>query len=216
MIEDCDAWMKYPQHHNWFNKLWVAEKFGYTCGPAGTDIPKSGTYVVRPIYNLGGMGAKAQVMSLPEGDYSTVPPGYFWCEYFNGTHYSVNYEWKWDRDTINGEWIGTSCWAGINMPINLTKFTEWKRSDYIPPVPVELNELNDVNEINVEFIDHNIIEVHLRESPDPEYDHMIPIWESDLGRYKHDHYEIHGYKWIEAYDNANGYIDDPRIGFYVK
>ena len=77
-----------------------------------------------------------------------------------------------------------------------------------------------MGEINVEFIEDKIIEVHLRKSPDPEYNHMIPVWESDemfrVGNHKRDHYELHGYKWIESYDNANGYIDDPRIGFFVK
>lgn len=214
-MEDSDAWIKYPQHHDWFNKLWVAEQFGYKCGPGGTDIPEKGVYVVRPIYNLGGMGARAKVVEMSEGDYSTVPPGYFWCEYFNGLHYSANYKWKWDRDTINGRWEGVSCWEGINFPINLTKFEEWQRIDYIPKLPSSLDTLSDVGEINVEFIGDNIIEVHLRKSPDPEYTHMIPLWQSDYAD-KKDHYLMHGYKYVEAYDNANGYIDDPRLGFLVK
>lgn len=220
-MEDCDAWLKFPQHHNWFNKLWIAEQFGYACGPAGTDIPKSDVYVVRPTYNLGGMGARASVVQLAEGDYSSVPPGYFWCEYFNGIHYSANYTWKMNHLT-GGSWEGTTCWQGVNMPINLTKFVEWKRSSYIPTLPSKgkLNELHDVGEINVEFIEDKIIEVHLRKSPDPEYDHVIPVWESDemfrVGNQKKEHYELHGYKWIESYDDANGYIDDPRIGFFVR
>jgi len=218
-MEDTDAYIKYPQHRKWFNKLWVAETFGYKCGPAGIEIPETGTYVIRPIYNLAGMGAGATVKQLPKGDFSSVPPGYFWCEYLTGKHYSANYVWKYDRDMINGKWLqpwkGSSCWEGTNMPVNLTKFVEWKRSDYIPEVPDELVTLRDVNEINVEFKGNQVIEVHLRPSSDPDYDHIIPVWASDFGK-KREQMEINGYDFIESYDNANSYIDDARIGFLVK
>lgn len=214
-MEDDRAYRKYPHHHKWFNKLHVAEMFGYECGPCGVAPSRYGTYVIRPIYNLSGMGVGAHVEHIEEGDASKVPPGYFWCEYLTGKHYSVNYKWEWDRDKINGKWVGMSCWEGTNMPINLTKFVEWKRSSYIPEVPSQLNELHDVGEINVEFKGNLVIEVHLRTSPDPEYDHLIPVWASDFG-IKKEHMEMHGYDFIESYDNADGFLKDPRIGFLVK
>ena len=217
-MEDCDAYVKYPQHRKWFNKLWLAETLGYKCGPAGTDIPEDGMYVIRPIYNLAGMGAGATVKELRKDDYTSTPPGYFWCEYFKGAHYSAEYEWKYDRDNIDGSWNnpwkGISCWIGTNLPLNLTKFVHWKRSDYIPHVPDKLVELRDVGCINVEFIDDKVIEVHLRKTPDPDYDEFVPVWKNDEGKVAH--YLMHEYKFIEAFDDANGYIDDPRIGFLVK
>lgn len=214
-MEDTDAYKKYPSHRKWMNKLWLAEKFGYICGPAGVGIPETNTYVIRPIYNLAGMGAGASVQKLAKGDYTAVPPGYFWCEYFKGQHYSVNYEWK--SDTIKGgNWEPLDCWEGTNMPINVSKFIEWKRSNYKPKLTHHFKSLGDkVTHLNVEFIDDNPIEVHLRLSPDPDYDHIIPVWSSDIGK-KKEHMELHGFDFIEAYDNANGYIDDPRIGFLVK
>lgn len=161
------------------------------------------------------MGAGASVQKLAKGDYTAVPPGYFWCEYFKGQHYSVNYEWK--SDTIKGgNWEPLDCWEGTNMPINVSKFIEWKRSNYKPKLTHHFKSLGDkVTHLNVEFIDDNPIEVHLRLSPDPDYDHIIPVWSSDIGK-KKEHMELHGFDFIEAYDNANGYIDDPRIGFLVK
>ena len=218
-MQDDDAYKKYPHHHKWFNKLYVAELFKYKCGPSGTSPAEDGTYVVRPIYNLSGMGIGAHVKEIKAGDNNATPPGYFWCEYLTGKHYSANYVWEYDRDMITGRWQqpwkGSSCWEGTNMPINLTKFVEWKRSDYIPEVPNELNELRDVKEINVEFKGNQVIEVHLRPSSDPEYDHMIPVWRSDYG-IKKEHYMIHGFKYIESYDDAAGYLNDPRMGFFVK
>lgn len=218
-MQDDDAYKKYPHHHKWFNKLYIAELFGYKCGPAGVPVPEDGVYVVRPIYNLSGMGVGATIKQIMAGNCNQVPPGYFWCEYLTGKHYSANYVWEYDRDMITGRWQqpwkGSSCWEGTNMPINLTKFVEWKRSDYIPEVPNELNELRDVKEINVEFKGDQVIEVHLRPSSDPEYDHLIPVWRSDYG-IKKEHYMHHGFKYIESYDDADGYLENPRLGFWVK
>lgn len=218
-MEDDQVYQKYPHHRKWFNKLYVAELFGYKCGPAGVDIPEDGTYVIRPIYNLSGMGVGAHVKALKAGDDRSVPAGYFWCEYLTGKHYSANYKWQYDRDMINGKWLqpwkGSSCWEGINMPINLTKFVEWKRSDYIPEVPDELVCLRDVGTINVEFKGNQVIEVHLRPSPDPDYNHIIPVWASDIGK-KKEHMEMHGYEFVESYDDADGQLLDARIGFIVK
>ena len=218
-MEDYQAYQKYPQHRKWFNKLYVAELFGYDCGPCGTAPTKDGTYIVRPIYNLSGMGLGASVIKIKADDYSATPPGYFWCEYFTGKHYSATYKWEYDRDMIDGSWKqpwkGSSCWEGINSSDNLSKFTEWKRSDHIPSVPDELNVLRDVKNINIEFKDDKIIEVHLRTSPDPQYDHFIPVWASDLGKKKW-FMEQNGYDFIESYENADGFLEDPRIGFLVK
>ena len=72
-----------------------------------------------------------------------------------------------------------------------------------------------VTHLNVEFINDKPIEVHLRLSPDPDYDHMIPVWASDLG-VKKVYMETYGFEFINAYDDANGELDDPRIGFLVK
>ena len=218
-MTDDEAYKKYPHHRKWFNKLYVAELFKYKCGPCGTAPEEDGVYIVRPIYNLSGMGVGATVKEIKAGDVKATPPGYFWCEYLTGKHYSANYEWQYDRDSITGRWIQpwkkSSCWEGVNMPINVTKFVEWKRSDYAPRVPDQLAVLCDVKEINVEFKGDQVIEVHLRTSPDPNYDYLIPVWASDFGA-KKQHMEMHGYDFIESYDNADGHLDDPRIGFLVK
>lgn len=218
-MDDDDAYLKYPHHRKWFNKLYLSELLGYDCGPCGSAPTKDGTYVVRPIYNLSGMGVGATVKQMKAGDFNTTPPGYFWCEYFDGIHYSANYKWYTDRNNVDGTWRlpwrGISCWEGTNMPMNLTKFVEWKRSVYIPRVPDELVPLRDVGKINVEFIGDKPIEVHLRVSTDPTYDHLIPVWASDLGP-KREHMELHGFEFIEDYDDADGHLEDPRIGFLVK
>ena len=78
-----------------------------------------------------------------------VRAGEFWCEYFEGPHISGDYRY------VTGQipyWEPLSCWEGINYPINLSKFVEWKRHKHAPRVPKLFNELSDVAVINVEFI----------------------------------------------------------------
>ena len=102
MTEDFEAWEKYPQHHKWFDKLYLAELMGYKCGPTGTAPDVTDHYVVRPIYNLSGMGVGAKIVKIDAGDFTKVPPGYFWCEFMPGIQYSATYQW------LEGSWVPKS------------------------------------------------------------------------------------------------------------
>jgi hypothetical protein len=204
---DAEAWKKYPQHHKWFNKLYLAERMGYNCGPSGVAPEKTNLYIVRPIYNLSGMGAGASLIHIDKNDASKVPPGYFWCDFFGGQHYSITYKWE-------DGWKQMSCYQGYNTKKRLTYFEKWIKVNIEIIPPKFLNELADVEYINVEYKGTNPIEVHLRGSTDPEYDILIPIWLSTVNNI--DILEKKGYKFIEDYDNADGFIEDPRIGFMVK
>lgn len=214
--DDKEAWKAYPHHRKWFNKLYLADLMGYKCGPAGVAPQELGPYIVRPIYNLSGMGVGSRIEQIDSNDCTLVEPGYFWCEYLPGKHYSATYEFV--HDDV-GTWKPISCWEGVNNPGNLSKFVEWKRSDFIPNVPRIFNVLSDVKVINIEFKGQNPIEVHLRHSPDPDYDHVIPLWESDgdvtQGKAA-DYINNRGYRFIPSADDADGRLKDPRVGFLVK
>ena len=97
-LDEWEIWLEYPQYHKWWNKLYLSQVMGYSCGPCGTKIPETAEYVIRPIYNLAGMGIGTEIKVLKKGDLSSVPPGYFWCEYFKGRHFSATYakreKWK--------------------------------------------------------------------------------------------------------------------------
>lgn len=208
MIHDFEAWEKYPHHHKWFNKLYLAELMGYKCGPTGLAPDVTDHYIVRPIYNLSGMGVGSKVIKIEAGDATKVPPGYFWCEFIAGIQYSATYEF------VDGRWKSISCWQGTNDINNLSRFVSWIRSTYKPKVSSQFNELHDVGRINIEFIGDKPIEVHLRESPDPNYDELIPVWADNS--VNKEAYLSRGYRYIESYDNANGFLEIPRIGFLVK
>ena len=208
MIHDFEAWEKYPHHHKWFNKLYLAEIMGYKCGPTGLAPDVTDHYIVRPIYNLSGMGVGSKVIKIEAGDATKVPPGYFWCEFIAGIQYSATYEF------VDGRWKSISCWQGTNDINNLSRFVSWIRSTYKPKVSSQFNELHDVGRINIEFIGDKPIEVHLRESPDPNYDELIPVWADNS--VNKEAYLSRGYRYIESYDDANGFLEIPRIGFLVK
>ena len=207
-MNDIQAYRKYPHLTHWYNKLWLSEKLGYDCGPASIAPTKSGWYIVRPIMNLSGMGVGAKKIWIEAGDYKQVPLGYFWCEWFDGHQYSVTYEWK------DWWWNPVSSWLGIKDDTMLYKFRSWESSGFMPEISIFFHELSDVNKINVEFVEDKPIEVHLRTSPDPSYDIIIPIWQGS--EYKIDKYASMGYTYISSYDNADGFLEIPRIGFMVK
>jgi hypothetical protein len=209
-MTDAEAYQKYPKLYHWFNKLWIAEKLGYACGPSGIAPCKSGWYIVRPVMNISGMGVGAKKEYIKAGDLSKVPPGYFWCEWFEGIQYSVTFEWV-------CYWKQISCFMAERNIENLSRFNKWSKYDHkVFKLGHIFEEIADskIIKINVEFIDDNPIEVHLRESPDPDYDIIIPIWKDEENLV--DKYQKMGYSYINSYDDANGFLEIPRIGFIVK
>lgn len=206
---DVEAYARYSRLRHWYNKLWLSEQLGYRCGPAGIAPTVSATYVVRPIMNLVGMSARASIRRIESGDYRSVEPGHFWCEKFSGPQISVDYEWE-------GRWVPKSSWEATIDKDNLYKFKKWTRVHDYPELGSFYDEIadNNVQRINVEFVGGNPIEVHLRGTPDPDYDELIPIWkgeEKNVALFK----EL-GYIYITDYDDADGYIYHPRVGFMAK
>jgi hypothetical protein len=206
-MNDIKAYNTYPQLRSWYNKLWLSENLDYYCGPAGIAPEISNWYIVRPIINLSGMGVGARKIWIDKGDYSKVEPGYFWCEWFKGNQYSVTYEW-------DCGWKPLSCWQGFKDEDNLSQFTKWLKTDFYPELNKFYDELSVVKRINIEFIENKPIEVHLRVSPDPNYNELIPVWENQEKMI--DKYTKMGYSYIISYDNAEGFLNCPRLGFLVK
>lgn len=205
---DSDAYKKYSKHRKWFNKLWLSEKLKYLCGPSGMPVERTGHYIVRPIMNLSGMSINASRKLLEIGDTST-PPGYFWCEWFDGVQRSVTFRFE-------DSWKPVSSWVADRDCDMLFKFKSWKRETLSETnkLPEFFNEINDVKTINVEFIDEKIIEVHLRDTKDPDYDILIPVWKGE--EQSIDIYKKMGYSYINDYDDGDGHLPTPRLGFLVK
>ena len=211
-MEDFQAWQQYPYLRTWFNKLYLAEFMGYRCGPGGVPPQVSGYYCVRPIYNLDGMSVGARKQWIEAGDRTGVEPGYFWCEWFDGDQYSITYK----TDSLY-EYEQKSCYKAVRDVDQLFRFKLWTRCDRQIPMPFRIEEslmFSDSEIVNIEMIDDKVIELHFRDTPDPDYNELIPVW-SDA-QHVVDIYAKLGYSYIDAPDNSNGHLKIYRLGFMVK
>lgn len=213
---DSDAWQKYPQHRWVFNKLTLSLKLGYNAGPAGLMVPNEGDYIIRPVYNLSGMGVNARREYLNRGDVNSTKPGEFWCEFFHGPNVTIDYEW----DYVNGERVLRPVFAaqGFRTSPKLYRFNAWKKID--PPIwklPEWINEFQDVPRINLEFVHDQLIEIHLRPGIDfPDgATQIIPIWD-DMTDAECKPFERMGFKIQLDQDDADGHLEVSRIGFLYR
>lgn len=201
-MEDYDveaiAWKNAQTEDLWiFDKLIVSKKLGYTCGPAGTVVPKPDSYIIRPCVNIPGMGRGAYIQHI-ENLTEHLPLGFFWCEVFNGRHISVDYR--------NGEQVLAV--EGFRETEQLWRFSKWQKVDDIIPMPSIFSSLISKYEyINIEYIDGKAIEIHLRKNPDFVFGNSVayPIWKYEP--------EV----LPEGFENLK-YVDSPdfnRKGFYI-
>lgn len=199
VFDDEDiAWQTTDPEDLWiFDKLILSRYLGYMCGPVGTPVPKEGYYMVRPCVNALGLGLGAQKHYIKDST-NHLTPGHFWCEWFDGDHISIDYDW------------GKQCLAvqGFKASGTFTRWDRWIRVDDVKiKMPAFLGNIRvKYSKINCEYIGGKLIEVHLRHNPDfpgnrQEY---IPVWQGQ------NECPPQGYEYIEDPD-VHG-----RIGAWVK
>jgi len=90
-LDGNDEWNHIHPEDLWvYNKLFLSRMLGYTCGPVGTTVFKPDFYIVRPSFNLLGMGRFARKEWI-EKHTDNIHPAEFWCEIFEG---EPLYKWK--------------------------------------------------------------------------------------------------------------------------
>lgn len=193
------AWLNTDPEDIWiFDKLILARRMGYECGPAGVDVPRNGFYIVRPTTNCVGLGLGAYEQWLTvEGWTDHLQPGTFWCEIFQGDHISMDYEW--------GEPILSV--QGFRPPQTFVRWDRWVKTDQIIPVPDLLKPIaKKYRWMNCEFIGGKLIEVHLRKNPDFDWGNteFIPVWRGQ------DTTAPEGYRYVECPEM------NQRIGAWIK
>lgn len=165
-----DEWNQIHPKDIWaYNKLSLSRLLGYTCGPAGTTVPKTDFYIVRPCINLLGMGRFARKEWI-EKDTEHFHPSEFWCEIFQGPHLSVDFHEKKSELVVVGE---------RNTEDPFYKWKRWEKIDVEVEFPPILNDLiGNYEWINCEMIGNHIIEVQFRQNPDFRYGNTvaIPVW----------------------------------------
>ena len=154
------------------DKLILAKKLGYECGPAGIPPAVPGNYIVRPIMNLKSMGVGATVQYL---DSDSIPDGYFWCEMFSGRQLSFDYHWG--KQTLAVEGFRAD-------PTRLDRFSRWIKIDETFTLPEVLQTVADKYEwFNIEVIGDCVIEVHFRYNDDfanHDATTIIPVWRDEF------------------------------------
>jgi hypothetical protein len=183
-IHSDDLWI--------YNKLQLSRVLGYTCGPTGATVPRPDFYVVRPAINFLGMGRFAEIRWIDESTEDLYPSD-FWCEVFKGEHLSVDFYNQKSKLVVKG-------FKNIDAP--LYKWKKWEKINREIKFPSILKKLTgNYDWINCEFIDGNLIEVHIRQNSDFRYNNKvaIPIWNDEF---------IKNNNYIKDYDYK-------RLGFYT-
>ena len=173
-IGDPDTWENIPLKHLWvIDKLILAKRLGYLCGPAGVPVPVPGEYIVRPCINFEMMSKGARVAYLTPED-SAIPTGYFWCTRFKGRH--LSFDFNFGRQTLAVE--------GFRDSDRLDRFSRWKKIDMEFALPPLLKTVaDDVEWFNVEVVDGAVIECHFRYNDDftnHDADEIIPVWKDEF------------------------------------
>ena len=193
-LDGNDEWNNIHPSDLWvYNKLFLSRVLGYTCGPVGSTVPKPDFYIVRPSFNLLGMGRFARKEWLYKYT-DHIHPSEFWCEIFEGHHLSVDFRNKKPELVV----LGT---RDDDDPYY--KWKKWEKIDLKVKFPEILNDLKgDYEWINCEFINGKLIEVHFRQNPDFRYNNSvaIPVWDDE---------KVENMTFIKDTDYY-------RKGFYVK
>lgn len=172
-IGDPDLWDLIDPADLWISdKLILARRLGYICGPAGVAPPYAGRFIVRPCVNFRMMSAGAEFMQLSPESHDQVPHGYFWCEVFEGRHLSFDFHHGSQVLAVEGF---------RDDPLRLDRFSRWeKRTDIEFRLPDILQPIAEKYEwFNIEVIGDKIIEVHLRYNDDfmnHSGSTIIPVW----------------------------------------
>jgi hypothetical protein len=197
-IDDKDVWATCPVDYLWiYDKLILARKNGYSAGPAGIPVPRPGWYIVRPITNIRMMSRGATKQWLTPADTDSVPDGYFWTEWFDGRHTSVDFHHGIQQLAVEG----------FRSSDRLDRFCRWERISDQHKFPQVLEDLWQLMPwVNVEYVDGKIIEVHLRWNDDfanHTGDVIYPVWKDDPGP------QPPGSIWYPS-------IGGDRLGFWVE
>jgi len=197
-VDDDKTWRELHPDDAWiFDKLALAKKLGYICGPKGVDVPEGAWYIVRPCVNFSGMGNGAELKFMYRNT-NELEDGAFWCKLFKGKHLSIDYQNK--KQVL--------CVEGFkNDDRNLKRWAKWTKTDDEIEYPEILNDLKGNYEwVNVESIGGKVIEVHLRPNPNFQNhnsNYVYPVWKGDKISPRVD----------ENYIRAE---EGERLGFYIQ
>ncbi|KAF8929593.1 hypothetical protein CPC16_005183 [Podila verticillata] len=164
-IEDCDAWIIYPEHRWVYNKLEIALAQDLNAAPHGVFPPKTSYPVFsKPLMNFKGMGTGSRVIPDEATFIKTHQPGHFWCTLLKGRHVST------DAAFVDGKMVWSRHTTGVQIGDGM--FDYWHlHKEAMPEIDdwcsswASKHLTGYTGMANFETIGGKIIEMHLRFSP---------------------------------------------------
>ena len=156
---DIIAWEKYPKYNWIYNKLELCKFSNIKSAPMPVE-PTNYPVIIKPITNLYGMGLNIKKINSKEEFYENWFSNNFWMEFFEGEHLSY------DIIILKGSIKFYTCFLGHKDTKKLGKFLCWESVQRNLPKNAKklINKYfkNYSGCINIETLDNNIIECHLR------------------------------------------------------
>lgn len=197
-LDDDWIWDNISPEDLWvYDKLLLAKKCSHKAAPIGIDVPRPDWYIVRPCVHVLGFGLGAKKYWI-EKNTENFPLGFFWCEWFEGRHLSVDYLYGKPILTVEGH--------KSNDNGSLTYWEKWIRTSDTIQLPSILANLKKYQYVNCEFIGGKLIEVHFRHNPDFRWNQReyIPVWQGQST------IPPNGYQFVEDAE-VHG-----RVGAFIK
>jgi hypothetical protein len=158
--EDGDAWARYPQYKWIYNKLEIAERQDFVCGPHGLEPPAFPVFS-KPVFNMRGMGVGSRILRTLKEYKAFQKPGHIWMPLLQGEHVST------DAAVVNGD---VRWWRhSTGVPLEGGMFDYWTvLAEDRPDIEtycgdwIRKNLSGYTGMVNLETIGARIIEAHLR------------------------------------------------------
>ena len=154
---DIIAFQKFKSYNMVYNKLQIANEQNLRCNICPI-IPDEYPVVLRPIYNLFGMGLDSMKIRNEKEFLKNSKNGYFWTQFLTGEHIS------WDLIIREGLIIYHVSFHGHKKTFGTFNYWEQIYREIPKNVRMLVNKYfkNYTGNVNMETIGNKVIEVHLR------------------------------------------------------
>jgi hypothetical protein len=154
---DIDCYINIPEYNFVYNKLWLSQSQGMLCGPIGI-YPSEYPIIFKPIVNLYGLSRGFKKINNEKEYEKEKKDGFFWQPFFGGKHIVCDMVLD-DTEIVFCSFLRS--YPGIKGSFKLHHTTE-----YVMPEKIKLWIKKYLKHykgcLNMDIIDGNIIECHLR------------------------------------------------------
>ena len=158
ILDDIQAYIRYPNYNHIYDKLWLSKSQGMPSGPIGI-YPRSYPIIFKPIVNLYGMSRGFKRIDSIDDYELYAKDGFFWQPFFKGDHITIDIVLN-DRNVLFYSALKSIADIDGSFKVHYT-LKNWT-------IPKWLSDWIDTHMVgysgcmNIEIIGNVIIEAHLR------------------------------------------------------